>query len=257
MKERLKGTLEFDNAVKCRSGEEKLIHWRNVYVKDAKGEFLFTLSAGEDITEVHEARYELRENYSHLENVIGGIIKALATTVETRDPYTAGHQRRVAQLSTAMSKKLGWDEKTMSGLRMAATIHDIGKMYVPAEVLNKPGKLEPVEFELIKLHSAAGYEIVKDIDFDQPVAAMVRQHHERLNGSGYPDGLSSEAIQPGAKIMAVADVVEAMSSDRPYRPGRGLTAALEEVQDRKGELYDPEAVEACLELFAKDEFKFD
>jgi putative nucleotidyltransferase with HDIG domain len=181
----------------------------------------------------------------------------LAATVETRDPYTAGHQRRVAQLAVAISEKLGWKKNEVNGLKMAATIHDIGKMYVPAEVLNKPGKLEPIEFELIKMHSAAGYEIVKDIAFEEPVADMVRQHHERLNGSGYPDGLGSKDILPGAKVMAVADVVEAMSSNRPYRPGAGLNAALQEVESRKGDLYDPEIVEVCVELFAKNKFKFD
>lgn len=251
------GDESFENAVLCKKGDERLISWRNTYINDDNGEFLFSLSSGEDVTDVNQARYEIRESHSHLQEVVDGIIKALANTVEIRDPYTAGHQKRVSQLAVAIARLMGWDEAKILGLEMASTIHDIGKNYVPTEILNKPGRLKPVEFELIKMHSAAGFDIIKDIDFDEPVAAMVRQHHERLNGSGYPDGLSSKDILPGAKIMAVADVVEAMSSDRPYRPGRGLKAALREVQDEKDELYDAEAVEACVELFAKDQFTFD
>ncbi|MFA5867193.1 MAG: PAS domain S-box protein [Actinomycetota bacterium] len=252
-----KAVESYDNTVLRKNGEERLINWRHRFVNDDKGKLKFVVSSGVDITDIHKARYEVRQSYSQLQSIVDGIIKALAMTVETRDPYTAGHQRRVAQLAVAMAEVLGWKEIQIKGLEMAATIHDIGKMYVPAEILNKPGKLDAVEFELIKLHSAAGYNIVKDIEFVEPVADMVRQHHERLDGSGYPDGLKHQDIVPGAKVMAVADVVEAMSSDRPYRPGRGLNAALEEVQDRKGGLYDAEAVEACMELFVKAKFKFD
>ncbi len=252
-----KGVESYEHTVMCKNGEERLISWQNRFVNDGKGKFKFAVSSGVDITDVHEARYEVRQSYSQLQTIVDGIVKALSMTVETRDPYTAGHQRRVAQLAVAMASHMGWTKIQIKGLEMAATIHDIGKMYVPAEILNKPGKLDQVEFELIKLHSAAGYNIVKDIEFAEPVADMVRQHHERLDGSGYPDGLKHGDIVPGAKVMAVADVVEAMSSDRPYRPGRGLKAALEEVQDRKGGLYDADAVEACVELFVKAKFKFD
>ncbi len=253
----IKGVESFDHTIRCKNGRERLISWRNRFVKDNNGKFLFTVSSGVDMTDVHEARYEVRQSYSQLQKIVDGIVKALAMTVETRDPYTAGHQRRVAQLAVAMAEVLGWKEIQIKGLEMAATIHDIGKMYVPAEILNKPGKLDVVEFELIKLHSTAGYNIVKDIEFAEPVAQMVKQHHERLDGSGYPDGLKQHDIVPGAKVMAVADVVEAMSSDRPYRPGRGLNAALEEVQNRKGKLYDTDMVDACMELFVKAKFKFD
>ncbi len=253
----IKGVDTYENPVLGRDGREKMIAWRNKNVFDEKGKFRFTLSSGEDISDVRAAREELGVSYERLRQVVDGVIKALSLTVETRDPYTAGHQRRVAKLAVAIAGRLGWDEEKIKGLEMAATIHDIGKMYVPAEILNKPGKLDPIEFELIKLHSVAGYGIIKDIVFEAPVALMVRQHHERLNGSGYPDGLKDKKILPGAKIMAVADVVEAMSSDRPYRPGFGVEAALKEVDARKGELYDPEAVTACLAIFKQDGFSFE
>ena len=245
------------NNVVSSDGTKHLIRWHNTYVKDKEGNLLYTLSSGEDVTEVVEAQAKLGESYERLEHVVDGIIGALATTVETRDPYTANHQRRVAKLSVAIAGKLRWTIEDQKVLESAAMIHDIGKMYIPAEVLNKPGKLDSLEFELIKLHSASAYEILKNIDFAGPVATIVRQHHERLDGSGYPDGLKNKQIEPGARIMAVADVVEAMSSDRPYRPSCGLDEALKEVQDRKGELYDKKAVNACVALFKKDHFSFD
>jgi PAS domain S-box-containing protein/putative nucleotidyltransferase with HDIG domain len=252
-----KSTARGENTVICSNGDERLIRWRNSFIRDENGGLLLSVSAGEDITDFHVARAELRDSHFHLEQIVAGVIKALSVSVETRDPYTAGHQRRVAKLASAMARNLEWEDSRVQGVEMAATIHDIGKMYVPAEVLNKPGKLEPVEFELIKLHSKAGFEIIKDIAFDEPIAQMVRQHHERLNGSGYPDGLKEKDILPGAKIMAVADVVEAMSSDRPYRPGHGIDEALKEVQAKKGELYDPESVEVCVRLFDEENFSFD
>ena len=245
------------NNIVSSDGTKHLIRWHNTYVKDKDGNLLYTLSSGEDVTEVVESQAKLSKSYARLEHIVDGIIGALATTVETRDPYTANHQRRVAQLSVAIAGKLGWGAEDQKVLESAAMIHDIGKMYVSVEVLNKPGKLDSLEFELIKLHPASAYEILKNIDFAGPVATMVRQHHERLDGSGYPDGLKDKQIEPGARIMAVADVVEAMSSDRPYRPSCGLDAALKEVQGRKGELYDKKAVDACVALFKKDHFSFD
>jgi PAS domain S-box-containing protein/putative nucleotidyltransferase with HDIG domain len=182
-------------------------------------------------------------------------VHAIASTVETRDPYTAGHQRRVAVIASAIAKELGYDDDMVRGLALAASIHDIGKINVPAEILSKPGQLTPIEFELIKTHAEAGYQIMKDVEFPWPVAEVIRQHHERLDGSGYPRGLTANQILLQAKILAVADVVEAMSSPRPYRPGKGLDAALGEIASGRGRLFDAAAVDACLKLFRERDFR--
>ncbi len=184
-------------------------------------------------------------------------IRAIARTVEKRDPYTAGHQQRVAELSVAIGRELQLDEDRLEGLRLGATIHDIGKIYVPAEILNRPGRLSAPEFAIIKSHPEVGYDIVKDVKFPWPVAETIRCHHERLDGSGYPRGLKGEAIPLEARILAVADVVEAMASHRPYRPGHGIDAALEEIARHRGEWYDATAVDACLRLFRERSFRLD
>ncbi|WP_256992964.1 PAS domain S-box protein [Methylococcus capsulatus] len=176
-------------------------------------------------------------------------IQAVATTLEMRDPYTAGHQRRVAELAAAIAKKLNLSEDEVQGIRLAAMVHDLGKIRIPAEILTKPGRLTPLEFDFIKTHSQVGYDILKDIAFPWPIADMVLQHHEKLDGSGYPQGLAGEAILLGARIIAVADVMEAMSSHRPYRPGLGKEAALAELEARRGSWYDPRVVDACKALF--------
>jgi PAS domain S-box-containing protein/putative nucleotidyltransferase with HDIG domain len=183
-------------------------------------------------------------------------VEAIASMAEMRDPYTAGHQRNVTRLACLLAQKLGLSDDRIEGIRVAGFLHDIGKIIVPAEILNKPGKLSEYEFNLIKCHSQAGYDILKQIDFPWPVAQIVLQHHERLNGSGYPSGLTGPDILLEAKILAVADVVEAMAAFRPYRPGLGVDKALEEITGKQGTLYDPQAVEACVELFTKDGFEF-
>lgn len=192
-----------------------------------------------------------------LRAVFESAIGALAVTVEQRDPYTAGHQRRVAQLAVAIGRELGFDQERLTGLRVAGLIHDIGKVAVPAEFLARPGSIGPVEFELIKAHAQAGYDIVKSVDFPWPVADAIRQHHERIDGSGYPQGLKGEAITLEARILAVADVVEAMSSHRPYRPALGLEVALKEIQDKRGKWFDPPVVDACLRAFREKGFVFE
>jgi len=183
-----------------------------------------------------------------------GAINAIAATIEKRDPYTSGHQDRVATLAVAIARKLGWDEHRIEGLRLGATIHDIGKIYVPAEILNRPGKLSEAEFEIIKSHPQVGYEILEKTDFPWPIKEMIVQHHERLNGSGYPKGLEGDQIIGEARIIAVADVVEAITSHRPYRPGFGLDKAIEQIKQGKGILYDSEVVDACVSLFEIDKF---
>lgn len=192
---------------------------------------------------------ERRDAQAELRQVLEDTILAIAATAEMRDPYTAGHERRVAELAAAIAREMGLAERTVEGLRFGAMIHDLGKIKIPAEILVKPTRLTPIEYELIKGHALAGYDILKGISFPWPVAQMVRQHHERMDGSGYPDGLKGGAIIAEARILAVADTVEAMSSHRPYRPGLGMEKALAEIERGRGAQYDARAVDACLRLF--------
>lgn len=192
----------------------------------------------------------------HLRDALIGTIGAVALTVEKRDPYTAGHQQRVAQLAMAIAGELGIGGEQIEGIRLGALIHDIGKIYVPAEILSRPGKLTAAEFEIIKSHSQVGYDIIKDVRFPWPVGEMILQHHERLDGSGYPQGLKGEAIVIEARILAVADVVEAITSHRPYRPALGLDIALRAIADGRGTFYDADAVDTCIRLFRERGFAF-
>ncbi|HET58238.1 MAG TPA: response regulator [Deltaproteobacteria bacterium] len=192
---------------------------------------------------------ELLSSFDRMRKVLGAIIHAMAVAVETRDPYTAGHQRKVSDLARSIGSEMKLDEDVVDGLRMAAAIHDIGKISVPAEILSKPGKLTNLEFSLIQSHPETGYEILKDIDFPWPIARIVLEHHERINGSGYPNGTPGDKLLTESKILAVADVVESMASHRPYRPSLGINAALEEISKNSGILYDGEVVKACLRLF--------
>lgn len=190
------------------------------------------------------------------QDLLYATIHAIALTVEKRDPYTAGHQAQVSLLATAIAREQGLEEDRIEGIRLGALIHDIGKVYIPAEILTRPGKLGAIEFELIKTHPEVGREIVADIPFPWPVAEMIHQHHERLDGSGYPQGLEGDAIIPEARILAVADVVEAVSSHRPYRSGLGMDKALEVVEAGRGTLFDPTVVDACLHLCHEAGFTF-
>ena len=210
-----------------------------------------------DITRRKRAEEKLRQSYVQLQRTLEGTVNTLVSAIEIRDPYTAGHQRRVAQLASAIANEMGLPEEQIEGIRMAGLIHDIGKITVPAEVLSRPGPLSKLEYGLIKTHPQGGHDVLKTIEFPWPVAQIVLQHHERMDGSGYPQGLSGEDILPEARILAVADVVEAMDSNRPYRPPRELDKALEEISQNRGVLYDPEAVDACLKLFTKKGFMFE
>jgi putative nucleotidyltransferase with HDIG domain len=187
---------------------------------------------------------------------MGDTIKAMSVVVETRDPYTAGHQDKVARLAAAIAKKMDLSEEMIRGIQMAGVIHDIGKMYIPAEILSKPGKLSSIEMQLIRTHPQSGYDIMKDVEFPWPVARIILEHHERMDGSGYPRGLKGEEILIETRILAVADVVEAMASHRPYRAGLGIDTALEEIEKNKGTLYDPATVEICLRLFRENGYRF-
>ncbi len=198
---------------------------------------------------VEERTRSLRKSEARLKSTLLESITAMAAIVELRDPYTAGHQRRVAQLASAIAGELGWSEQKVEGLNMAGVVHDLGKIRVPAEILSKPGTLSEIEFSMIQQHSQAGYDILKEIDFPWPIAEFVLQHHERLDGSGYPHGLKGDEILPETRILSVADVFEAMASHRPYRPGFGIETALKEIEANRGTLFDPDVVDATLLLF--------
>ena len=201
-------------------------------------------------------RTEHEQSAERLRRGMESAIEALAGTLEMRDAYTAGHQRRVAKLAAAIASDLGFSEDEIHGIHLAATVHDLGKIQVPAEILTKPTTLSKLEFELVKTHAQAGYDLLKDIDFPWPIAQLVYQHHERLDGSGYPRGLRSEDTLIGAKILAVADTIEAMFSHRPYRPGLGIEASLAEITKNRDKLYDAAVVDACVKLFREKGFAF-
>lgn len=213
-------------------------------VRDERGKLLYLEGLMEDVTDRKNSMDQLRK-------ALGGTVQAIALVVESKDPYTAGHQRRVADISRAIATEMDLSPDQIEGIRMAGIIHDIGKVAVPAEILSSPRKLTNLELSLIKTHAQSGYDILKDIEFPWPIARMVLEHHERINGSGYPNGLTGDDILPESRILAVADVVEAMATHRPYRAALGLSAALEEITQNKGVLYDSEVVDACLRLFRK------
>jgi putative nucleotidyltransferase with HDIG domain len=199
----------------------------------------------------------MKRKHSELQKAMDGVIHAVSSVIETRDPYTAGHQRRVAELARAIAREMGLSEWQIMGIHIIGLLHDVGKIAVPAEILSKPGKINQYEFSIIKNHCQVGYEILQRTAFPWPVTQAILQHHERLDGSGYPNGLSGDDIVLEARILGVADVVEAMSSHRPYRPALGLERALEEVSRASGILYDPEVVDACLRLLKRNELEFD
>jgi len=207
------------------------------------------LGIAQDIGERKKAQAEIDHYVGRLEHAMQSTLTAVSHMVELRDPYTAGHERRVGELAAAIGAEMRLPDDTVKGLRLAGYVHDIGKISVPAEILSKPSRLTPMEFELIKSHSQSGYDVLKSVDFPWPVAEVILQHHERLDGSGFPRQLKDGEIILEARIMAVADVVEAMSSHRPYRPGLGLDAALEEIAKNSGKSYDPQVAAACLRLF--------
>lgn len=197
-----------------------------------------------------------RRHILQLQNSLEDTVRAIAGIVEMRDPYTAGHQVRVADLAAAIAVQMGLPDEQVHAIHLAGVVHDLGKIQIPSEILSKPGKISDIEFNLIKTHSQAGYDILKGIQFPWPIAQMVLQHHERLDGTGYPQGLRGDAILLEARILAVADVVEAMYSHRPYRPGLGLDAALAEIQMRRGSGFDAATVDACVTLFRGQKFRF-
>jgi PAS domain S-box-containing protein/putative nucleotidyltransferase with HDIG domain len=232
-----------------KKGKSVPVDHRAAPITDEAGRTSGVVLAFRDITRQKKTEDELIQSYDRLKQAMEGTVQAMAYTIETRDPYTAGHQRRVTQLACALAEKLGLPNDVLEGVRMAGDLHDIGKIYVPAEILSKPGKLSEAEYNIIKTHSQVGYDILKTIEFPWPIADIVLQHHERMDGSGYPAGLQGKDILLEARILAVADVIEAMATHRPYRPALSIEDALEEISENKGQLYDPKVVEACLKIF--------
>jgi len=225
----------------------------------------------QDVTESKAAEAELERRGARLEQLLEerernlellgkslfSIIEVVTRVVEMRDPYTAGHERRVSELASAIAEELGMTAEEIEETRIAALIHDIGKMAVPAEILSKPGTLSPLEYELVKSHARAGFELLSSANLGGSTAEIIYQHHERCDGSGYPRGLATDDLLLASKILMVADVVEAMSSHRPYRPARGVDLALEEIERGAGTLYCPEAARACLAVFRERGFDFE
>ena len=200
---------------------------------------------------------ERKKNVQKLQEALNKTIEAISLMIEMRDPYTAGHEKHVARLACAIAKEIGFSEDQIEGIRVSAFLHDIGKIVVPSETLSKPAKLNEYEMGIVKTHALAGFDIVKSIEFPWPVSQAILQHHERLNGSGYPNGLKGEEIALDARILAVADVVEAMINHRPYRPALGIDKAMEEITQGRGVLYDAHVVDACVKLFTEKGFQFE
>ena len=221
---------------------------------DIDGQVLYEEGIVEDITARKKAEDDRKQSIKRLRKALGATVQAMAVMVETRDPYTAGHQRRVSDLARVLATEMNLSHDRIDGVRMTGVLHDIGKISVPAEILSKPTKLTDIEFGLIKVHPQAGYDILKKIEFPWPIAEIILQHHEKLDGSGYPRGLKGDEILLEAKIVCVADVVEAMASHRPYRPTLGIEKALEEISKGRGVFYDPDVVDVCLRIFREKRY---
>jgi len=211
----------------------------------------------QDITERVHTEKALQDSYNKLDKNLDAVIRTMALTVEMRDPYTAGHQQGVSRLACAIAEEMNLPQEKIKGIRVIGAVHDIGKICVPAEILSKPGRITEAEFSIIKEHPRTGYDILKGIDFPWPVAQAVLQHHERMDGSGYPNKLSGDNIILEARVLAVSDVVEAMASHRPYRPSLGIDKALEEISRNQGSLYDIKVVDACLKLFREKRYNLE
>jgi len=228
---------------------------RGSVVYDGAGKPRKWIGAVTGITERKRAEKQVEESASQLRQMMDGTVKAISSALEFRDPYTAGHEKRVAELSCAIAVEMGLPADQVEGVRITGYMHDLGKIAIPAEILFKPGSLTENEINIVRTHPQFGYDILKEINFVWPVALATLQHHERMNGSGYPQGLKGDAILLEARILAVGDVVETMVSHRSYRPALGLEAALKEISANQGILYDADVVDACVRLFKERGFK--
>jgi PAS domain S-box-containing protein/putative nucleotidyltransferase with HDIG domain len=246
---------ELEHRILYSNGEVGYIAVRFFVVKDSEGRTVKTCGVNQDITERKRTEESLRQNEARLRQSMREAISSLSSAIEMRDPYTAGHQAQVTKLAVAIGREIGLAEESIEALQIASMVHDIGKLGIPAEILSKPTKLTQIENELVKTHVEIGFKILDKIEFPWPIAKIVHQHHERIDGSGYPMGVPNGDILLEARIMAVADVVEAMTSHRPYRPALGLEKALEEIATNAGRLYDKDVVNACIRLFCQKEFR--
>ncbi|MBN2100146.1 MAG: PAS domain S-box protein [Dehalococcoidia bacterium] len=239
-----------------RDGSAVSVDTTVTVIRDLDGHPVQFLGVLRDITERKQAESQLQQSFQKMERTLEGTIQAIRAMVDTRDRYTAGHQLRVTELACAIAESMGLSSQQVQAVHVAGLLHDVGKILLPTEILTKPGRLNDIEFAMIRTHPRAGYNILKSIEFPWPVAKMVLQHHERMDGSGYPEQIRGEEILIEARILAVADVVEAMSSHRPYRPALGMDKALEEITKNSGVLYDPRVVDACVRVFREDSFSF-
>ncbi|MFO1472747.1 MAG: HD domain-containing protein [Turneriella sp.] len=249
---------EFRLDYPCHSPREKRWFQMRVTCFESQGK-LYIVVAHENISEIKRAEESLKQMASDLAGANSMLrrsmtetISALSRAIEQRDPYTDGHQKRVSQLAVAIARRMGKDDDFITGVQFGALLHDIGKIHIPAEILSNPRRLSEIEHTLVRTHALAGYEILKDSHFPWPLAEMIYQHHEKLDGSGYPRGLRAENILPEARIIAVADVTEAISSHRPYRPALGIEKALHELISNRGKYYDADAVDACVAILREN-----
>jgi len=242
--------------IKSKSGYFIWVRDESIIIEGEIGEANFSQGVIIDITECKKAEVELKESYNKIQKILEAIVQTLSSAIEKREPYTAGHQRRVTQLAISICKELGLPEEKIKEIQIGGLLHDLGKIAIPSEFLNRSGKLTKVELSVIRTHPLVGYDIIKDIEFPITIGQILLQHHERLDGSGYPNRLKNEEIAIEARILGVADVVEAMSSHRPYRPAFGIQKALEEISHYKGILYDPDVVEVCIKVFTEKDFHF-
>ncbi len=239
-----------------KNGEERIFEISGAPNIDASGNVIGIVGIFKDVTDLKRSEADLRISFDKLKSAMNSTIDAISLIVESRDPYTSGHQKRVSALASAIAESLNMSEDQIDKVRMGSLIHDIGKIHIPSEILTKPGRLSNIEYEMMKAHPEIGYKILKSVDFIPPIAQMVYQHHERMDGSGYPLGIHGEEILLEARIIAVADTVEAMASHRPYRPAIGLDKALLVIRENKGKLYDALVVDCCLSLFEEQGFHF-
>ena len=249
------GNLSYESENHCKVHRPPWMVTASAYT-DRAGHFAGMVEKVTDGSTLLNIRDQLYQSRERLRKNMGAIIQAMSTTIEKRDPYTAGHQRRVAKLCRAIATEMGFSWDAIQGLRMAAAIHDLGKIHVPAGILNKPGPMSEHELAIIRMHPRTAYDILKGIQFPWPLAETIYQHHERLDGSGYPRQLRGDQILLEARILAVADVVESMASFRPYRPEMDMETAIEELRSNKGILYDARVVDACIKLITEKGFDF-
>jgi PAS domain S-box-containing protein len=258
----MQGTLQDDRwtgeiVFTRKDGSEGICETTVIPLRDTGDNIIAMFGVCRDITERKQSEGRLQQSYERLQETLIATVNILASTIEMRDPYTAGHQRRVTTLACAIAEEMGLTDDQFDGLRMAGLIHDLGKINVPSEILSKPGQINEIEINIIRYHPQICHDILKTIELPWPVAKIVLHHHERIDGSGYPQGLKGDEIMLESRILAVADVVEAMASHRPYRPARGIKLALEEITKNRGILYDPTVVDICVSLFNEEDFSFE